>query len=1608
MSAADIFEEICADAYAGLNDFFEVQETGYEGATRFTDSAREASQEYAGRVQADVAEGLNAEEVREREGGNAEEEDFKTSRNLSKDSTAEEVYEAATPVQNQLNNTMREVSEELGYPYEDVAQKSIESMREKVERYKDTRPGYSFSDIDDMTRANVMMNDFSEIPAVLDAFDEREIPYEAKNVGPTSWGYRGFHANWENEDGIKTEVQLTTPEHWKTKKESDALYEKWRAVKDTAVLSEDAKKQMKADKKLSKKMWHQLEVPPLESYNRNSSLLASREYQSSENETGSLGLSQTPLRNSNTSLPSSIGAISNTRPSSVIQTSRMGNPPFSENVTGNAEENRASQSDNSISENGENRNKQNDFVNNSAEQERVNKIVDKVNLNVDAETESASPNDVLYSRNSWLRSEYVTERDQAAKELAKALGVSVKKAKDYIDQINGVAKMIADDQVRLDYRSHAGLSSFVSNVEYGGSFDFSTLCKKRRLMTGTFQMIQRALPNTALTPMDVLKVRQMMKDAGFEVSCGLCYVEGSRANMGQFTKAFIELYQKYHPGEWAPTIAEIITPDGQEEIRVQHPEVYSEWEYFWNHHGQLRDGDPNLFASQQKPKLYQLRTEYNNEILDNFKKDSTIEQKNKNGGVRFQSFSDFEIVHLIDMMQIVMDMSKVGLAGQAYTKVPDFALALGNTGMKINLSLITKGLDENGQLIFDDVEGMPHDEAFRIRDMYSKNVGTILVTYTDDQLLAAMADDRIDFIIPFHRSQWKKSQYGAMGLPANTKDYTYQQNEKYIKPQYHEYRGRQVLDKAKNYMPNEYWDFTKTGKENAEAYLQMCAENNKRPKFYKLLQNNGDGSYSLKADGSTDGYWKLLIDFKMYDNDGVGSPQLAVRPDFNMDEAARMLKEYQGGHEQFPGATGIAEQFVKEYKEEHAGAEFSRNRKISQDAQKEISYQKMDLEQKLMEATEKLKIITEERDKALQALSKAQRDMMVSKEKRALESSVQKVAAKLLKDYDVYADDKDKYNDLHYEISKTLEQMRNIVLNVKDPEIYERELRRSAVKLTDKIISGMRRMKSTDSDTYQELRTYLRAKPGITLSEKDRADMKDYNGFRKRNMGWINLTNNGIPVDTAYQELQSLYGEGYFPSDITHPADQLFQIEDIVRNLAPVYESFSTYEIAEMKEYMASDIENEIIDLVMSNAIKTVPQTAMDKVVEKFEKKMAGMEKSYQDRLEKMQAENQEKINKIVDRERESRTKAERRIRDYYNELNAERRARRADSDARTRLLKIGQRLKNKKLPTPSKDLIQQYIGDMDVIAKSITRQKLDRLADLKLWYDTEKANNPDFIADPRTEAQLQRLSQWRISELSIDEVKSLTEVLLNIENEIRTQRYLIEAADKRDIYIQGEETMRNIHNSTGVKAGALGTLDRLFVNGTLSPVRAMHRITGYNESDPMYKATKELSDGQRAMFDYEMRAGQMFTEWTEDKAFVRSITGKNAQAIEIQPGVYITPDMRMSLYLHVKNDENLRHIAKGGITIPDMKLYRKGDMAEAYNRGKTIKLTRSQIDSIINGMSEKEKAFADQAAKYFNGMSQKEINRTSEYLKGYSLAEVKNYSRSIRIRTSRGLILRR
>lgn len=519
-----------------------------------------------------------------------------------------------------------------------------------------------------------------------------------------------------------------------------------------------------------------------------------------------------------------------------------------------------------------------------------------------------------YSYKTEMDSSYYLDPEKMAK-LLSLQGIDYDKALKYIKDMNGTAEYIFNNADRLGYPELAG-SAIVPNAEYGGSVDFNTLCTKARLYIGTLQAIKAKFPDAVWTPGMYLHLRRMMLDNNLQSPCGCCYVQGSRAMQDKYLAKFIEQYKnEKHIDKYIPTMYDVTTPDGIEKLRIKHPGVHARWEYFMNN-GRLSDEYKRAFGSQMKPKQYMMRKSYKGEILDMFRgKEDKVGDKNDHGGFRLQSFSDFEIVHLIDCMQVITDMSMVGLYGQAYTKVPEFAEALGYTGLKINCSLIAKGVDESGKLILDDVEGMKAETAFKLRTKYAGNVGTVVVCFTEEQIKAALADNRIDYVLPFHHSQWKKSQFGADGLnlPEGTKSFQQHQNER-VRTE----KGTLKKRSEGNFFPKDYWVEGNTGRQNGEHYLDLCNSNNVVPKFPFLLETyteNGKTKYKLPDGAVGDGYYKLLIDFRMYadDNASVPAPQRAVVPNFNMEECNKMLKDYEGGHNSFPVAKKVANEFIDKY-----------------------------------------------------------------------------------------------------------------------------------------------------------------------------------------------------------------------------------------------------------------------------------------------------------------------------------------------------------------------------------------------------------------------------------------------------------------------------------------------------------------------------------------------------------------------------------------------------------------------------------------------------------------------------------------------------------------------
>lgn len=84
-------------------------------------------------------------------------------------------------------------------------------------------------------------------------------------------------------------------------------------------------------------------------------------------------------------------------------------------------------------------------------------------------------------------------------------------------------------------------------------------------------------------------------------------------------------------------------------------------------------------------------------------------------------------------------------------------------------------------------------------------------------------------------------------------------------------------------------------------------------------------------------------------------------------------------------------------------------------------------------------------------------------------------------------------------------------------------------------------------EQYKDVREKIRTQK-LFISAKDRADIADFNLFRKQTMGTLRLSSDGLPVDTFYQEMRDMAPE-LFPESITAPSDQLLQLYEVSQSI---------------------------------------------------------------------------------------------------------------------------------------------------------------------------------------------------------------------------------------------------------------------------------------------------------------------------------------------------------------------------------------------------------------------------------------------------------------------------
>ena len=488
-----------------------------------------------------------------------------------------------------------------------------------------------------------------------------------------------------------------------------------------------------------------------------------------------------------------------------------------------------------------------------------------------------------------------------------------------------------------------------SDPLYKISMDFSTLCSKRLLTQYVIEKLQLR-ENRPMSAEEQMAIRDMLieyrkVEKGLQVACAMCYVEAARLkspkqiqkwladpatqmrnyfadkdpefsayikekqsdfkesrgyarnatkkdmkakDITELNKIRPRLRSQYHVSAEEQKIIDravslpnstFLTAGNLASLSESDPVIYSAYTAF------VRTATRSKSLETDEPYYYGDSTRDNgNGIVVT---DSFIEEVNRENGMRFSSWSDWRIQHLLDYITAVIDNSVRGAAMHGYTKFGEEVRVLGKTGMMFNMSGVPgsqTGLNEDGSLNFSPTESMDVDEAIQLRDEFPEHAGLQCIGVSDDHIIALLRSDIIDYVIPYHTSGLNAVLRRMVNI-YGWADYTGTQHAAIDKS----IKFEDAVDKEHWHEEPVYseffvgYDTGMTGieamKESAKRYAQMCRDRGLTPKFEKFLKEEN--------------YWKLLIDRKMI-NQKTGNliRQKPVTPTFDFDTIKEVVDRH--------------------------------------------------------------------------------------------------------------------------------------------------------------------------------------------------------------------------------------------------------------------------------------------------------------------------------------------------------------------------------------------------------------------------------------------------------------------------------------------------------------------------------------------------------------------------------------------------------------------------------------------------------------------------------------------------------------------------------------------
>lgn len=535
-------------------------------------------------------------------------------------------------------------------------------------------------------------------------------------------------------------------------------------------------------------------------------------------------------------------------------------------------------------------------------------------------------------------------------------------------------------------------------------------------------------------------------------------------------------------------------------------------------------------------------------------------------------------------------------------------------------------------------------------------------------------------------------------------------------------------------------------------------------------------------------------------------------------------------------------------------------------------------------------------------------------------------------------------------------------------------LRPHARAAAEKIIDGVL-VQSESGGELLAIRDHLK---NVMLRYTDDGSIPDFKDWRRANRRTLKISDkSGLDVDVAYSELTEMFGEGYFPSTIIHPGDQLLRMSEVLDNVGRIYENpFDGF-----RDAAVTELSNLLIDGMIGEDVRQSNPTFADRQALEFQETKA-------------------RLTQMLIKTREGRDRQVERMRRHYQEQTKAGRERRNATALRAKIARHTADLSRKLLtPTDKQHIPEKLRQSVAALLGSINQEsaysydengklvhnaggdptkRTQAAIALKNAYDEILKSGEALVIDPDLLGsegaglldQVMAFGNKRIADMNSEELTTVWQAVRAIEQSVSTFNKNLA-----------------IERYAGVQELAEALRD-----GTFSRKRANRKLAldlydpytffyAYGEAGmQVYRTLRNAQDKQNTMLKTIQAAAEKFMDKEVYKNRLERhefFVGEDGQRLVLTTGQI------MNLYNLVgRGEQAVHHLTVGGVVQPAIK---KNGKQAAIERGtENIRLTVDDLTAITGTLTEAQRKVAEGFQKIASGDLAKWGNEASMTVYGY------------------------